>query len=116
MEGINREGINKRCMGYAIVEVMTMAKKGMKRLDGTHTQSRNDAPPVPEIHGKARHGKMKVRPIIPGAAGPEQKVFHAPSFVEKSSSSVLDAYAVMDNDLAKDNLENDLSSADRQDL
>lgn len=29
---------------------------------------------------------------------------------------VLDVYAVIDNDLAEENLENDLSAADREDL
>ena len=36
-----------------------MAKKGMKRPDITK-QPKNDAPPVPEIQGKAKHGKEKV--------------------------------------------------------
>ena len=30
--------------------------------------------------------------------------------------SISDAYAVIDNDLARDNIENDLSAADREDL
>lgn len=36
-----------------------MAKKGMKRPETTHTQPRNDAPPVPEIQGKAKRTKGK---------------------------------------------------------
>ena len=36
-----------------------MAKKGMKRPDITK-QPKNDAPPVPDIQGKAKHGKEKV--------------------------------------------------------
>ena len=35
-----------------------MAKKGMARPDWTHTHPRSDTPPVPEIHGKAKTGKM----------------------------------------------------------
>lgn len=53
-----------------------MAKKGMARPDWTHNRPRNDVPPVPELQGKARHGKDKARPIIAGTAGPELKVYH----------------------------------------
>ena len=53
-----------------------MAKQGMKRIDRTHTQPRNDAPPVPEIQGKAKHGKEKAKPIIPGTGGPDMKFYH----------------------------------------
>lgn len=81
-----------------------MAKQGMKRIDRTNTKPKNDAPPVPEIQGKAKSGKQKANPIIAGTKAPSQKVYHeAP-------------YSVIDNDLARDNLENDLSKADLQDL
>lgn len=40
-----------------------MAKKGMKRPEVTHTQPRNDVPPVPEIQGKAKHTKEKAKPV-----------------------------------------------------
>ena len=53
-----------------------MAKQGMARPDRTHTRPRNDAPPVPEIQGKAKHGKEKARSIIAGSSGPELKVYH----------------------------------------
>lgn len=53
-----------------------MAKKGMARPDWTHTHPKNDLPPVPEIQGKAKHGKVHVKPIIDGTSGPEMKVFH----------------------------------------
>ncbi len=51
-----------------------MAKQGMARPDPTRT--RNTAPPVPEIQGKAKHGKERARPIIPGTGGPGLKVYH----------------------------------------
>ena len=54
-----------------------MAKQGMARPDWTHTQPRNDAPPVPEIQGKAKHGKENVKPIIEGTGEPGLKTFHA---------------------------------------
>lgn len=53
-----------------------MAKKGMARPERTHTQPRNDVPPVPEIQGKAKNGKKHVLPIITDSSGPNLKVFH----------------------------------------
>lgn len=53
-----------------------MAKKGMARPERTHPQPRNDAPPVPEIQGGAKHGKEPARPIIEGTSGPQLKVYH----------------------------------------
>jgi hypothetical protein len=53
-----------------------MAKKGMARPDWTHSQPRNDVPPVPELQGKAKHAKAKANPIIAGTSGPELKVYH----------------------------------------
>jgi hypothetical protein len=53
-----------------------MAKKGMARPEWTHTQPKNDAPPVPQIAGKAKSGKERARPIIEGTGGAQQKVFH----------------------------------------
>jgi hypothetical protein len=53
-----------------------MAKKGMARPDWTHTQPKNDVPPVPEIQGKAKHGKAHAKPIVNGTSGPQLKVFH----------------------------------------
>ena len=91
-----------------------MAKQGMKRMERTHTQPRNDVPPVPEIQGKAKHTKAHAAPIITGTAAPEQKVYHAPPFSKEKPISP--AYPVIDNDLARDNLENHLSAADLQDL
>lgn len=52
-----------------------MAKKGMARPDWTHTHPKNEAPPVPELQGKAKHTKKPTNPIIPGTAGPELKVY-----------------------------------------
>ena len=90
-----------------------MPKQGMKRIDRTHTKPRNEQPPVPEIQGKAKHGKAKVNPIIAGTKAPSQKVYHTAPFSEKKISN---AYSAIDTDLARDNLENDLSAADLQDI
>ena len=40
-----------------------MAKRGMKRIDRTHTQPKNQVPPVPELQGAAKHTKEKAKPI-----------------------------------------------------
>ena len=90
-----------------------MAKQGMKRPEINHTQPRNSEAAVPEIQGKAKHGKAHVNPIIAGTKSP-LKVYHTEPFSKEKPIS--DAYSVIDNDLARDNVENDLTSADLQDL
>ncbi len=99
---------------HTITEVINMAKKGMKRPERTHTQPKNTAAAVPEIQGKARHGKAHVNPIIAGTQPPSQKVYHTEPFSQEKPIS--DVYPVIDNDLARDNIENDLTAADLQDL
>lgn len=84
-----------------------MAKKGMTHPDVARSP-RNDVSPVPRIQGKARSGKEKANPIIAPTAGACQKVWH-----EKPISK---AHGIIDTDLARDNLENDIPFADLQDL
>lgn len=72
--------------GNANPEVITMAKAGMRRPDpkephGTESNHKthipkNDAPPVPEISGPAKHGNAHVRPIIENGSAHPDKVFH----------------------------------------
>ena len=91
-----------------------MAKQGMKRMDRTHVKPRNESAAVPEIQGKAKSGKVQANPIIAGTEAPSQKVYHnKPHSKEKPISS---AYSVIDTDLARDNMENNNSAADLQDL
>lgn len=90
-------------------EMIHMAKQGMARPDRTHTQPKNEMPPVPEIQGKAKTGNKDANPIISGTAGPSQKVLHTERPISK-------AYKEVDNDLARDNMENDLPASDLQDL
>lgn len=85
-----------------------MAKQVMARPDWTKTHPKNSVSPVPQIQGKAKSGKEKANPIIAGTSGASQKVWH-----EKPVSK---AYREIDNDLARDNLENDITMADLQDL
>ena len=91
-----------------------MSKKGMSRPEVTHTQPQNTAAAVPEIQGKAKHGKVRANPIIAGTESPSLKVYHTKPFAEEKPISK--AYPVIDNDLARDNHENDLTAADIQDL
>lgn len=63
---------------------------------------------MPQIQGKAKAGKKKANPIIAGTMGAELKVWH-----EKPVPQV---YRVLDTDLARDNIENDMTFADLQDL
>lgn len=86
-----------------------MAKKGMARPEWTHTQPRNEVSPVPEIQGKAKSGKKQANPIVAGTRGAEQKVYHTERPISK-------AYPVVDNDLARDNMENDIPAADLEDI
>lgn len=87
-----------------------MAKKGMKRPDRTHTQPKNQTAPVPELQGKAKHTKKNANPIVTGTFGTDQKVFRGESPIPAG------IYPVIDTDLARDNIENDLPAADREDL
>ncbi len=84
-----------------------MAKKGMKRPEWTKLHPKNEAF-VPQIQGKARHGKQKANPIIAETSGAQLKVWHEPS--------VSNAFGPLDNDLAQDNLEKNIPFADLQDL
>ena len=84
-----------------------MAKQGMKRPQIHKGPPKNDAF-VPEIQGKAKSGKKKANPIIAETMGAELKVWH-----EKPISN---AHGIIDTDLARDNLENDIPMADLQDL
>ena len=95
-----------------------MAKQGMKRPDRTHFKPRNTAPEVPEIQGKAKHAKVRANPIISETSSPSQKVFHSDpySISDEIDRPVSKIYPAIDNDLAKDNLENDMTNADIQDL
>ena len=84
-----------------------MAKQGMKRPQIHKGPPKNDAF-VPALQGKAKSGKEKANPIIAETMGAELKVWH-----EKPISK---AHGIIDTDLARDNLENDLPMADLQDL
>lgn len=100
---------------YGVIE---MAKQGMKRPEVTHTKPRNEQAAVPEIQGKAKNSKEKARPIISGTSAPSQKVYHTKPYKEMAEieKPISDVYSVIDTDLARDNLENDITAADLQDL
>lgn len=88
-----------------------MSKQGMKR---EYHEESHSMPSVAQIQGKAKHGKAEVKPIIAGTETPNLKVYHSKPHSEEKPISP--AYSTIDNDLARDNIENDLSAADLQDL
>lgn len=73
-----------------------MAKQGMKRPDYTKLHPKNEQGPVPILQGKAKTGKKKANPIVAGTQGADMKVWHQ----------------VFDNDLAIENLTNDVPPID----
>lgn len=84
-------------------------------------RSKNKAAPVPEIQGKAKHGNKHANPIISGTSAPDMKVWHTTPYSHKKGGYRLEkpvsaVYGEIDNDLARDNLENDITAADLQDL
>lgn len=88
-----------------------MSKQGMKRPEISDKEQCNQAPPVPEIQGKAKHGKEPAASIIAGTASPSMKVYHAVPHKQKHGAGM---YPSMYSDLAIDNLENDIPEADLQ--
>lgn len=90
-----------------------MAKKGMHRADNIYDKNKNRAEIVPELQGGAKLSNEKANPIIAGTQPPSQKVHHSKPHSERPISNF---YSYIDNDLARDNLESDIPSADLQDL
>lgn len=80
----------------------------MARPDWTQHHPKNETSPVPQIQGKAKSGKKKANPIIAGTMSAQQKVWH--------EKPIPKSHGIIDNDLARDNLENDIPYADLQDL
>lgn len=93
-----------------------MAKQGMRRykLDENKNNYRKKTEQVAEIQGKAKCGKVRANPVIEGTYAPELKVYHTTPF--KQEKPISKVYSEIDNDLARDNLENDITAADLQDL
>lgn len=91
-----------------------MAKKGMKRPELSYKKPHSEAKSVPIIQGKAKSAKEHANPIIAGTKPPSQKVYHTVPF--SSDKPISPVYSTIDNDLARDNLENNITAADLQDL
>lgn len=94
-----------------------MAKQGMKRPE-INDRPKNTVAPVPEIQGKAKHGHNKAAPIIAGTKSPSQKVYHhtPAAYDPDGDRPISQFYPEIDNDLAPDNIENDIPEGDLQDL
>ncbi len=98
-----------------------MAKKDMKHH---YTHDDKHGTDVPELKGKAKTTKQRANPVIAGTKPPAQKVWHnavlpeeaAKPLIEGTEKPVSEVYPVIDNDLARDNLENDIPEADLNDL
>ena len=95
-------GIQAPNRGNTIAEVIKMPKKGMRRIERTNTQPRNDVAPVPEIEGKAKSGKKQANPIIATSKAPAQKVYHTAPFSKQKPR--LSVYPT-DSDLSGENIE-----------
>ena len=96
---------------------VNMAKQGMRRYSSNETEHKNGIAPVPELSGKAKSGKERANPIIAGTHSPELKVYHTvPHSRKKAEKPFFSVYSTIDNDLARDNLENDITAADLQDM
>lgn len=90
-----------------------MAKQGMKRPEEAPERYKIKDPPVPEIQGKAKNASEKANPVIAGTKAPDLKVYHTVPLPEDTTDRpISDAYPAIDNDLARDNLENDIPEAD----
>ncbi|MFR8333314.1 MAG: hypothetical protein ACLU9S_13900 [Oscillospiraceae bacterium] len=63
--------------------------------------------------GEGQNDQTPARPIIAGTSGPQQKVYHSTPHGDRPISA---AHGIIDTDLARDNLENDIPAADLQDL
>ncbi len=85
-----------------------MAKNGMKRPEPEH--EKNPVTPVAIINGKAKSGKAN--PLIAGTDG---NIYHC---IPHSEDKIPSVFPAIDNDLAVDNLTNDLdmTAANLQDL
>ncbi len=62
----------------------------------------------------AKNGKEKMNPIIAGTSGSWMKVYHSTPI--KQEREISPVFSTIDTDLARDNLENDITAADLQDL
>ena len=86
-----------------------MAKNDQKRPDRKHTQQPNDAPREPEIQYETKHSRIDANTITSGDITPHRNG-------RDTDGPVPDVYPAIDTDLGRDNLENDLTAADKQDL
>lgn len=91
---------------------MVKAEIDPKEPIGSESISNNEVPPVPEKERKVKHNHGKTNPINVNNK-PDSRVYRSKPKSEKPISS---AYPVIDTDIARDNIENDLSAADLQDL
>ena len=76
---------------------------------GNEIQPENESRIIPKISGQRKTNAIDVHSEHRAAHDPSQPISRAEQLVSR-------AYSLGDNDLARDNLENDLPDADLQDL
>ena len=76
---------------------------------GREVQPENESRVMPKISGRRKADAIDVHSEHRAAHNPNQPISRAEHLVSR-------AYSLGDNDLAQDNLENDLPDADLQDL
>lgn len=65
------------------------------------------------FRGRPKRPKPQPAPSSPEPPAPQQKVYHSTPHGDRPISA---AHGIIDTDLARDNLENDIPAADLQDL
>ena len=86
-----------------------MTKQDTAMPDRPNVRPQSESALVPELHGQATRDGSAANSTPHNAHDPDRKVSRAERLVSK-------AFSLGDNDLARDNLENDLPDADLQDL
>ncbi len=96
-----------------------MTKQGMKRPeDETPEKKKHKKEPlVPEIQGKAKNSNEKANTFTAGTRPTDIMLCNSGQiYASETEKTISDVYPEIDNDLARDNLQNDIPEADLQDL
>lgn len=95
-----------------ILEVIEVSNQDIKKFDNNYTQ--NNEPSETEMFEKTMSGKVHEKSEVTGTSSVSKKVWKNKSYSHEVPTS--SAYPAIDNDLARDNIENDIPAADLQDL
>lgn len=95
-----------------ILEVIEVSNQEINKFDNNYTQ--NNELPETEMFEKTMSGKVHEKSGATGTSSISKKVWKNKSYSHEVPIS--SAYPAIDNDLARDNIENDIPAADLQDL